>query len=135
MKRLLIVALLALPSAAPAQGGAKATEAQNRIVGEVAECLQAGLPPSWQTAEMKVELKKPGADTGQVSYITRRALSGGQFEPFRPCDEKKAARTLLDLRKHQDAQRRAWIVARLTLRNDGTYDLTFEYPKPAARKK
>jgi hypothetical protein len=132
MRRLLIIALLALPAVATAQ---KATEAQNRIVGEVAECLQAGLPPNWQTAEMKVELKKPGAETGEVSYITRRALSGGQFEPFRPCDEKKAARTLLDLRKHQDAQRRAWTAARLTLRSDGTYDLTFEYPKPAAKKK
>ncbi|HYD58544.1 MAG TPA: hypothetical protein VEB41_16685 [Burkholderiales bacterium] len=127
MKRLLIIALLA---ASPSAGAQKASEAQNRIVGEVAQCLQAGLPPNWQTAEMKVELKKPGAESGQVSYITRRALSGGEFEPFRPCDEKKAARTLLDLRKHQDAQRRAWTAARLIIRNDGTYDLTFEYPAP-----
>lgn len=137
MRRLLLTALLALPAVASAQSDAKAkaSEAQNRIVGEVAQCLQAGLPPNWRTAEMKVDLKSPGAETGEVRYLTRRALSGGQFEPFRPCDEKKAARMLLGLRKHQDAQRRGWTSARLTLRSDGTYDLTFEYPKPAAKKK
>jgi hypothetical protein len=126
MRRLLIIALLALAPAALAQ---KANEEQNRVVGEVAACLQAGLPPGWASAEMRMELKKPGADTGEVSYLVRRRLSGGQFEPFRPCDEKKAARTLLEVRKSQPAARRNWTSARLVIRDDGTYDLSFEYPK------
>lgn len=126
MRRLLIIALLALAPAALAQ---KANEEQNRVVGEVAACLQAGLPPGWASAEMRMELKKPGADTGEVSYLVRRRLSGGQFEPFRPCDDKKAARTLLEVRKSQPASRRDWTSARLVIRDDGTYDLSFEYPK------
>ena len=126
MRRLLIIALLAGAPAALAQ---KANEEQNRVVGEVAACLQAGLPPGWASAEMRMELKKPGADTGEVSYLVRRRLSGGQFEPFRPCDEKKAARTLLEVRKSQPAARRNWTSARLVIRDDGTYDLSFEYPK------
>jgi hypothetical protein len=126
MRRLLIIALLAGAPAALAQ---KASEEQNRVVGEVAACLQAGLPPGWASAEMRMELKKPGADSGEVSYLVRRRLSGGQFEPFRPCDEKKAARTLLEVRKSQPASRRNWTSARLVIRDDGTYDLSFEYPK------
>jgi hypothetical protein len=125
MRRLLIIALLAGAPAALAQ---KANEDQNRVVGEVAACLQAGLPPGWASAEMRMELKKPGADTGEVSYLVRRRLSGGQFEPFRPCDEKKAARTLLEIRKSQPASRRNWKSARLVIRDDGTYDLSFDYP-------
>ncbi len=127
MRRFLFIALLlGAPAAALAQ---KATEAQDRLVAEVAACLQAGLPPDWRAAEMVVDLKKPGADTGDVRYLMRRSLSGGQFEPFRPCDEKKAARSLLEVRKTQAADRRNWTSVRLVVRNDGTYDLTFEYPK------
>jgi hypothetical protein len=127
MKRLLIIAFLAAAShGALAQ---TANEAQNRVVGEVAACLQAGLPPDWAVAEMRVELKAPGADTGDVSYVMRRKLSGGQYEVFRPCDEKTAARTLLDIRKSQPKDRAAWTAAKLILRSEGSYDLTFDYSK------
>ena len=127
MRRLLIIAFLAAAS----QGvlAQKANDEQNRIVGEIAACLQAGLPPDWAVAEMRVELKAPGADTGDVSYVMRRKLSGGQFEAFRPCDEKTAARTLLGIRKSQAKDRGAWTSAKLILRSEGSYDLTFEYAK------
>jgi hypothetical protein len=127
MKRLLIIACLAAAAqGAPAQ---KANDDQNRIVGEVATCLQAGLPADWAIAEMRVELKAPGAVSGDVSYVMRRKLSGGQFEPFRPCDEKTAARTLLEIRKSQPKDRAAWTSAKLILRSEGSYDLTFDYTK------
>jgi len=127
MRRFLMIALLlGAPATALAQ---KANEDQNRVVGEVAQCLQAGLPPGWVSAEMTIELTAPGADTGEARYLMRRRLSGGQFEPFRPCDEKKAARTLLEVRKSQPADRRNWKSARLVIRDDGTYDLSFDYPK------
>ena len=133
MRRLIIMGLLLAASAgALAQ---KASADQNRIVGEVAQCLQAGLPENWAVAEMSIELKKPGADSGEATYVMRRKLSGGQFEPFRPCDEKKAALTLLDLRKSQPKDRRGWTGARLILRSEGSYDLTFDYSKPAAKSK
>ena len=127
MKRLLIIAFLAAAS----QGALAQTAnvEQNRIVGEVAACLQAGLPPDWAVAEMRVDLKAPGADTGNVSYVMRRKLAGGQFEAFRPCDEKTAARTLLEIRKSQPKDRAAWTSAKLILRSEGSYDLTFDYTK------
>jgi hypothetical protein len=126
MKRTAMIALLL---AAPAALAQTATEEQNRIVGEVAACMQEGLPPNWANAEMVLELNKPGAETGEVRFLTRCRLAGGAFEAFRPCDEKKAARTLLEIRKSQSPARRNWTSARLILRDDGTYDLSFEYPK------
>lgn len=126
MRHWLIIPLLL---AAPFALSQPASEEQNRLLAEIAECLQAGLPPDWRAAEMAVELKKPGDETGEVRYLMRRALSGGEFELFRPCDEKKAARALLGVRKLQPADRRDWTGARLVIRNDGTYDLTFDYPK------
>jgi hypothetical protein len=123
--------LLGAPLVAAAQ---PADDAQNKLLGEIAGCLQAGLPADWRTAEMVVDLKKPGADTGDVRYYMRRMLSGGEFEPFQPCDTKKAARDLISVRKLQKADRRGWTSARLIIRNDGTYDLTFDYPPPAQKK-
>jgi hypothetical protein len=127
MRRLLIIALLAA-AALPAHAQV-ASEDQNRIVGEIASCLLAGLPPDWREAEMVVELKEAGAETGDVRFNMRRRLSGGHYEPFRPCDEKKAARSLLEVRKLQAADKRNWTTARLVIRDDETFDLTFDYPK------
>jgi hypothetical protein len=127
MRLLPIIALLLAHVAALAQ---TANQEQNRIVGEVAACLQAGLPPDWAVAEMRVDLKKPEADSGDVSYLMRRKLSGGQYEPFRPCNERTAARTLLEVRNSQSKDRRAWTSAKLILRSEGSYDLTFDYAKP-----
>jgi hypothetical protein len=132
MRRLLFITFLlfvTLPLTAPLAEAQTASEEQNRIVGEVAACLQAGLPPDWASAEMRVDLKAPGAETGDVTYVVRRKLSGGAFETFRPCDEKRAARTLLEIRKSQAKDRRAWTGAKLTLHSEGKYDLTFDYSK------
>lgn len=132
MKRaLLLLALgaLALPAAAQ-----KATEAQTQVLLEITKCLAAGLPDNWEQAEMIVELAKPGAETGNVRYLVRRRLSGGAFEPFRPCNERQAAQALVrDFRKLQAPQQRAWKGARFVIQRDGKFDLTFDYGKPPAK--
>jgi hypothetical protein len=128
MKRLLIIALLlAAPLAARAQ---QASEAQTELLQEIAKCLAAGLPQDWQQAEMVVELKKPGAATGEARYLMRRKLSGGQFEPFKPCDARKAPRMLVvEMRKLQPKERRGWKGARFVIHRDGKFDLTFDYSR------
>jgi hypothetical protein len=128
MKRLLILALLlAAPFAARAQ---QASEAETRLLREIAQCLAAGLPQDWQQAEMVVELKQPGAETGEARYLMRRKLSGGEFETFKPCDARKAPRMLVvEMRKLQPRERRGWKGARFVIHRDGKFDLTFDYPK------
>jgi len=126
MRRWLIMTCLAAALPALAQ---QASGDQNRMINEIAQCLQAGLPQDWAAAEVQVELKEPGATTGDVTYVMRRALAGGEFQIFRPCDPQLPARLLLDVREQQSATQRNWNRARLVIRNDGTYDLTFDYPQ------
>lgn len=128
MKHLIIVALLAAaPFAARAQ---QATEAETKLLNEIAQCLAVGLPPDWRQAEMLVELKSPEAETGDVRYLMMRNLSGGQFEPFSPCDERQAARALVvEMRKLQPAEKRGWKGARFVVHRNGKFDLTFDYSK------
>ncbi|HLS87129.1 MAG TPA: hypothetical protein VK043_12605 [Burkholderiales bacterium] len=131
MKKALCGLCLALALLAPALPVAaqQATEAQTEVLMEVAQCLAAGLPDNWEQAEMLVELEKPGAEKGNVRYLVRRRLSGGQFEPFRPCDERKAAHALVtEFRALQAPDRRGWRGARFVVHRDGNFNITFDYP-------
>jgi len=130
MKKMLLVLVIALGTLALPAGAQQATEAQTQVLLDITKCLAAGLPDSWEEAEMLVELEKPGAETGNVRYLVRRRLSGGQYEPFRPCDERQAAQALVrDFRKLQTAKQRNWKGARFVIHRDGKFDLTFDYPK------
>jgi hypothetical protein len=122
---LLVLGVLALPATAE-----QATDEQTKVLLDIAKCLAAGLPENWEQAEMLVELAEPGAETGNVRYLVRRTLSGGVFEPFRPCDERQAAQALVrDFRKLQKNDQRAWKGARFVVHRDGKFDLTFDYGK------
>jgi hypothetical protein len=128
LQRLIIIALLAAaPFAARAQ---EASEEETKLLNGIAECLAAGLPHDWRQAEMLIELKDPQAETGEVRYLMMRNLSGGQMEPFLPCDGRQAARELVvELRKLQPAEKRGWKGARFVVYRSGKFDLTLDYSK------
>ncbi len=126
MRPFVILALVLAPLVAFAQD---ASEAEKAVLSDIAKCLVAGLPSDWRDAEMTVELPAPGAKSGEVAYRVRRELSGGDFEPFLPCDERRPARALVDLREKQAPERAAWKSARFVLHRDGKFDLKYDYPK------
>jgi hypothetical protein len=128
MRHLAIIAFLLglAPLAAFAQD---ASEAETAVLTDIAKCLLAGLPQDWRQAEMTIELPSPAAETGEVKYLMRRALAGGEFESFLPCDAQQPARALVDMRKIQPPARAAWTSARFVLQRDGKFDLKYEYPK------
>lgn len=128
--RNLLTLLLAIALAAPAAVTAQeASAAEQKAVSAIVECLLEGLPEDWRRVEMVVELAKPGAETGDVQYRVTRGDTPDQYESFTPCDVRKPARTLLDARKSQPAERRGWTGARLLLQRDGKFGLHYDYPK------
>ncbi len=125
--RYLLCAVLALaPLLAQAQ---QASPEETEALAKIAQCLAAGLPGDWAQAEMTVELQSANAQEGEARYLVRRKLSGGQFEPFRPCDYKMPARAMTDLRKIQPPERAAWTSARFVMFPDGKFEVKYEYPK------
>ena len=123
---------LALPFAARAQ---EATKNETSAVQSIVECLVEGLPEDWVRAEMVIELPKPLAESGDVSYTVVRKDAEDKPESFTPCDVRKPARTLIEARKRLEPKRRGWTSATLKLEPDGKFSLNYQYPKPAARKK
>ena len=106
----------------------EASEEEKVILSSIAQCMVAGLPQDWRRAEMNVMLPAAGADGGEVNYRMSRAL-GGEPEPFQPCDSRKPAQALVELRSLQTPERAGWNSARFVIHRDGKFDLTYDYPK------
>ena len=124
---LVFVAAEALGQAREERGAA---EIENRAVADIVDCMVTGLPEDWKQATMEINLEKPGDETGSVRYVFSREEGGTPTESFQPCDIKKPAMTLIDLRKHQPAARQGWIGAQVTILRDGRFGIRYGFPKP-----
>jgi hypothetical protein len=133
MKHLAIMLCLALgpafafnPIRALAQS---ASLGETDAVARIAECIVQGPPENWLRLYMVIDLAQPGDETGKVRYLAVRASAPDAPVDYTPCDTRKPAMTLLEARKRQTPERKGWIGARLTLHNNGKFDLKYDYPK------
>ncbi len=131
MRALLIVlVLVAAQTWAQTSEDRAASDAEARAVADIMDCFAPGLPASWRQATMEVNLDKPYDDTGSVRYVFTREDYTAPSESFQPCDVKRPARTLIELRDKQPESRRGWIGAQLTILRDGRFGIRYGYPKP-----
>jgi hypothetical protein len=121
--------IILLTAAAPAAFGQAASQAETEAISAIGECLLEGLPSDWRLAQMIVELPEPLAATGSAQYLVARGEIKDRLEPFTPCDVRKPARTLIEIRERQPPERRGWTAARLVLHPDGRFELNYDYPK------
>lgn len=70
MRYLLVAAAALLPFHPVLAQEANQNEMQ--AVTEIARCMAQGLPDNWVSAQMVVELARPGESTGAVRYLFAR---------------------------------------------------------------
>ena len=121
--------MLLLAAAPPAAFAQAASLSETNAVARIAECLIVGPPSDWQTLYMVIELAEAGAQTGQVRYLAVRESAPEKPEPYVPCDLKKPAQLLIEARKWQPPERQSWTGARLTLHENGKFEINYDYPK------
>jgi hypothetical protein len=126
--RYFLLAAAALLAFHPAMAQ-EANQNEAQAVTEIAKCMAQGLPENWVSAQMMVELKKPGESTGAVQYLVARKDAEDKLEPFTPCDTDLPASILIGLRGVQPADRRGWTTARLVVTRDGNFKLNYDFPK------
>jgi hypothetical protein len=130
--RTLAIVLLFTAAQALAQSTEEraASEAENRAMADIVDCMVQGLPEKWYRATMEVNLDKPYDETGSVRYVFAREEETAPSEPFQPCDVKRPAKTLIDLRNALAPERRGWVGALVTVLHDGRFGIRYGYPKP-----
>lgn len=126
----MLFAFAAAQAAAQVPPDKAASDAETRTVADIVDCMVAGLPEDWRAAAMEINLEKPMDDTGGVRYLMTREEGTPPSEPFTPCDVKKPARLLIELRNLQPPARRGWIGAQVSIRRDGRFGIRYGYPKP-----
>lgn len=107
-----------------------ASEAENRAMADIVDCLVQGLPQIWYRATMEINLDKPYDETGSVRYAFARDEATAPTEPFQPCDVKRPAKTLIDLRNSLPPAKRGWIGAQVTVLRDGRFGIRYGFPPP-----
>ena len=106
-----------------------ASEAEGRAVADIIDCMVQGLPENWRQATMEINLEKPFDETGSVRYVFTSQEDVAPTEPFTPCDVKRPARTVIELRNTLAPARRGWIGAQVTVLRDGRFGIRYGYPK------
>jgi hypothetical protein len=106
-----------------------ASEAESRAVADIIDCMVQGLPDSWRQATMEINLEKPFDETGSVRYVFTSQEDTTPTEPFTPCDVKRPARTVIELRNTLAPARRGWIGAQVSVLRDGRFGIRYGYPK------
>jgi hypothetical protein len=124
---LLFAAAQVLAQSAEQRG---ASDTESRTVAAIVDCLVAGLPDTWRRATMEINLEKPLDETGSVRYVFSSEEEAAPSEQFQPCDVKKPAKLLIELRNQQPADRRGWIGVQFTVLRDGRFGIRYGYPKP-----
>jgi hypothetical protein len=127
MRYLLLAAAALLPFQPVLAQEANQNEMQ--AVSEIAQCMAQGLPDNWASAQMIVDLARPGESTGAVRYLVARKDAEDKLEPFTPCDTDLPATILVGLRGVQPVDRRGWTSARLVVTPDGSFKLNYDFPK------
>lgn len=107
-----------------------ASEAENRAMADIVDCMVQGLPENWYRATMEINLDKPYDETGSVRYGFARDENTPPLEPFQPCDVKRPVRALIDLRSSLPTARRGWVGAVVTVLRDGRFGIRYGFPKP-----
>jgi hypothetical protein len=127
MRYFLLAAAALLPFHSAVAQEANQNEAQ--AVTEIAQCMAPGLPENWVSAQMVVQLERPGESTGAVRYLVARKDAEDRLEPFTPCDTDLPASILVGLRGVQPAERQGWTMVRLVVERDGSFRLNYDFPK------
>jgi hypothetical protein len=126
----IVLVFVAAQAFAQAQENRGALEAENRAVADIVDCMVQGLPENWRQATMEINLEKPFDETGGVRYLFSSEEGVAPTQPFQPCDVKRPARTLIELRQSLPPARRGWIGAQVTVLRDGRFGIRYGYPKP-----
>ena len=126
MKVLLALLVFAISGAAQAQRSFTNEE----IVGLITRCMVENAPDDWKTLTFKLEQGEPGKKNGPtVEHKVVAGAAGSAPQDLKPCRPDYVPKAVNTFRENQDEKARRWTGIAITINRDGSFSVTYNYPK------
>ena len=128
--KVLLPAILALSSGGAAQ--AQRHFSNEEIVGLIGRCLAENAPDDWQSLSFKMKQTAPGAgkeNSPIAEHTVITASAGSVPQDLKPCRPDYVPKAVNTFRENQDQKAKRWTGIEITIRRDGTFSVTYDYPK------
>ena len=128
--RAVLLAILALSVSSAAQ--AQRQFSNEEIVGLIGRCMAENAPDDWQTFIFKLEQGPDGAGKKKPALVEHKVIvgdAGSAPQDLKPCRPDYVPKAVNTFRENQDAKARRWTGIVVTIKRDGGFSVTYNYPK------
>ena len=128
--KVLLPAIFMLSSGGAAQAQRHFTNEE--IVGLIGQCMAENAPDDWQSFIFKLQQAAPGAGKDRTPIIEHKVITasaGSAPQDLKPCRPDYVPKAVNTFRENQDEKARRWTGVAITIRRDGTFSVTYDYPK------
>ena len=128
--RAVLIAVFALSAAGAAYAQRHFTNEE--IVGLIGQCMAENAPDDWQTLMFRLEQAPRGAGKENAPIIEHKVITGtagSAPQDLKPCRPDFVPKAVNTFRENQDEKARRWTGIVITIRRDGAFSVTYDYPK------
>jgi hypothetical protein len=125
-----LLAILALSVSGSAQAQRHFTNEE--IVGLIGSCMAENAPDDWQSFIFKLDQGEPVAGKRPAPVVEHKVVVGAAGNPpqdLKPCRPDYVPKAVNTFRENQDEKAKRWTGIVLTIKRDGSFSVTYNYPK------
>jgi hypothetical protein len=128
--KIVLFAILALSVNGAAH--AQRVFSNEEIVGLIGRCMVENAPDDWQTFIFRLEQGPAEAGKQKPAFVEHKVIAasaGKTPQDLTPCRPDYVPKAVNTFRENQDEKAKRWTGIVLTIQRDGSFSVTFNYPK------
>lgn len=125
-----LLAILALSVVGAAHAQRRFTNEE--IVSLIGECMAENAPDDWQTFIFKLEQGPSAAGKRPAPVVEHKVIAGVAGNPpqdLKPCRPDYVPKAVNTFRENQDEKAKRWTGIVVTIQRNGSFSVTYNYPK------
>jgi hypothetical protein len=123
-----LLAILAFSISGVAQ--AQRSFTNEEIVGLITRCMIEHAPDDWKTLIFRLEQGEAGKKNAPaVEHKVITGAAGSAPRDLKPCRPDYVPKAVNTFRENQDEKTKRWTGIVVTIQRDGSFSITYNYPK------
>jgi len=102
------------------------------IVGLIGSCMAENAPDDWRTFIFRLDQGEPVAGKRPAPVVEHKVIAGAAGnapQDLKPCRPDYVPKAVNTFRENQDEKGKRWTGIVLTIQRDGSFSVTYNYPK------